>query len=118
MNALMYAYLGDAIYEFFIRKYLLTQGFTKPKDLQRESVKYVSATNQRRLLELLINDNFLTPEEIEIVNYGRNSNKTSSKSCDIKTYRYATGFECLIGKLYYDNKLNRIEEIMDKVVSY
>ena len=57
MNALMYAYLGDAIYEFFIRKYLLTQGFTKPKDLQRESVKYVSVTSQRRLLELLIKFN-------------------------------------------------------------
>lgn len=118
MNALMYAYLGDAIYEFFIRKYLLANGFTKPKDLQRESVKYVSATSQRRLLEQLINDNILTKEEIDIVTYGRNSNKTSSKSCDIKTYRYATGFECLIGKLYYDNKLDRIEAIMDKVVSY
>ena len=118
MNALMYAYLGDAIYEFFIRKYLLEKGFNKPKELQRESIKYVSATNQKRLLELLINDNFLTSEEIDIVTYGRNSNKTSSKSCDIKTYRYATGFECVIGKLYYDNKLKRIEEIMDKVVSY
>ena len=118
MNALMYAYLGDAIYEFYIPTYLLSKGLNKPKELQKESVKYVSATNQKRLLELLINDNFLTKDELAIVTYGRNPNKTSSKSCDIKTYRYATGFECLIGKLYYDNELKRIEEIMDKVVSY
>ena len=118
MNALQYAYLGDTIYEFYIRKYLLSKNINKPGDLQKTSIKYVSATSQRRLLEKLMEENFLTEEELDIVRYGKSSNKTSSKSCDIITYRYATGFECLIGKLYYDNKLNRIEEIMDKVVSY
>ena len=118
MNALQYAYLGDTIYEFYIRKYLLSKNINKPGDLQKASIKYVSATSQRRLLEQLTNDNFLTEEELEIVKYGKSSNKTSSKSCDIKTYRYATGFECLIGKLYYDGKEDRIKEIMDKVVSY
>lgn len=117
MNALTYAYIGDCIYEFFVRKYLISLGYTKPIDLQKKSINYVSAKSQRRILEKLISEEFLTSEELEMVRYGRNSKGTSSKSCDIITYRYATGFECLIGYLYYQNKLERIEEIMQMVVS-
>ncbi len=117
-NAITYAFLGDAIYEFYIREYLISKGYNKSKDLQNNAVKYVSAKNQRRLLECLVNDKYLTEEELEIVKYGRNSKGNPSKACDTMTYRYATGLECLLGRLYYDGKLKRIEEIMKKVVSY
>lgn len=118
MNALQLAYIGDAIYEFYIRKYLLSKNISKPEMLQKESIKYVSAKSQRRILEKLIENNILTEEEKAIVTYGRNAKGTSSKSCDIITYRYATGFECLIGKLFYLEQHERIREIMDLVVTY
>ena len=115
MNNLVMAYLGDAVYELFIRNYLINKGICKVKDLQNESIKYVSAVSQRRILEQLIDDNFLTEEEIEIVNRGRNASSHPSKTTDIVTYKKATGLECLIGNLYKDNK-ERCYEILNRII--
>ena len=116
-NPLVYAYIGDSIYECFIRKFLINQGICKIKDLQQNSLNYVSAVSQRRILERLINNGILTPEEIDITKWGRNAKGSHSKGADIVTYRIATGFETLIGYLYYEEKMDRIKEIMAKVVA-
>ena len=115
MNNLVMAYLGDAVYELYIREYLINKGLCKVKDLQKESINYVSAVSQRRILEELIDDNFLTEEEIEIVNRGRNTSSHPSKTTDIVTYKKATGLECLIGNLYTTNK-DRCYEILNRIV--
>ncbi|MCR5223788.1 MAG: ribonuclease III [Bacilli bacterium] len=116
MNNLVMAYLGDAVYELYIREFLINKGLCKVKDLQNESLNFVSAVSQRRILEKLIDDNFLTDEEIEIVNRGRNASSHSSKTTDIVTYKKATGLECLIGNLYNTDR-NRCYEILNRIVS-
>ncbi len=116
MNNLVMAYLGDAVYELYIREFLINKGLCKVKDLQNESLNFVSAVSQRRILEKLIDDNFLTDEEIEIVNRGRNASSHSSKTTDIITYKKATGLECLIGNLYNTDR-NRCYEILNRIVS-
>lgn len=115
MNNLVTAYLGDAVYELYIREYLINKGIAKVKDLQKESLNYVSARSQRRILETLISKSLLTENEIEIVNRGRNANSHSSKTTDIITYKKATGLECLIGYLYQFDK-ERCNEIMHYIV--
>lgn len=114
MNNLVMAYLGDAVYELHIRKYLISQGIAKVGELQKKSVEYVSARSQRRILEELINRDFLTTEEIEIVNRGRNANSHPSKTTDIVTYKKATGLECLIGNLYKEN-IERCNELLNYI---
>ena len=115
MNNLVMAYLGDAVYELHIREYLISQGISKVGELQKKSIEYVSAKSQRRILEELINRNFLTADEIEIVNRGRNANSHPSKTTDIITYKKATGLECLIGYLYQNN-IERCNEILNYIV--
>ena len=115
-NALVYAYLGDAIYEFYIRKYLIDKNISKVKDLTKNSMYYVSAVSQRKILEFLLNSDFLSKEELEIVRWGRNAKGTKAKHADIITYRYATSLECLLGYLYYEEKLERINEIMNFIL--
>lgn len=115
INSLALAYLGDAIYEVYIRKYLLNQGIIKVKDLQSQAITYVSAKAQSSHLEKMINDNFLSEEEIRIVKRARNHKSHSSKSADILTYKKATGLEALIGYLDITNNQKRIEEIMRKI---
>lgn len=110
----MSAYLGDAVYELHIRMFLINKGISKVKDLASESLKYVSATSQRRILEELINRNFLSEEEISIVNRGRNASSHRSKTTDIITYKKATGLEALIGTLYKNN-LERCNEILNYI---
>lgn len=116
MNSLVLAYLGDSIYEVYIRKYLIDKGIVKVKELQSESVKYVSAKSQSNILKNMLDDNLLTEEEISVVITARNhKNNHKPKNCDIITYKYATGFEALIGYLYINNKIERIEEIIDYI---
>ena len=72
-------------------------------------------SSQKTILEELITNNLLTDEEQEIVRKGRNAPSHKSKSTDIVTYHKATGFECLIGYLYQNNK-DRLEEIMKGIL--
>lgn len=113
INVLVLAYLGDTIYENYVRRYLIDKGIANVNDLQREAVKYVSANSQAKFLRDMIDSNFLRDEEITVVKRARNYKTTSHpKSCDIVTYKYATGLEGLIGFLELENCRSRIDEIM------
>ncbi len=117
INVLALAYLGDAVYEIYIRKYLINKGIIRVKELQAEAIKFVSAKGQAMYLKELINNNFLTKEELDIVNRGRNhKGSRHPKGTDIVTYKYATGLESLIGYLYLSNKTDRIDEIMKEII--
>lgn len=116
-NMLVLAYLGDSVYELYIRKYLVDKGISKVKDLQSESIKYVSAKSQSDYLKKLIDNSILSDDEISIVKCARNHRSNHKpKNCDIITYNWATGFEALIGYLYLENKISRIEEIIDYII--
>lgn len=116
-NVLVLAYLGDAIYEVYIREHLINKGIVKVNDLQKEAIKYVSAKNQRIFLEQILNTNILNEIELEIIYRARNHKGTRHpKNTDIITYKYATAFESLIGYLYIEDK-KRLDEIIDKIIS-
>ena len=117
MNSLVLAYLGDAVYEIYVRKYLVNKGICKVKELQNESIKYVSAHNQARFLKELIEKDMLNEEELNIVMSARNHKSNHKpKNCDIITYKYATGLEALIGYLYNQNNKKRIDKIMKYIL--
>ena len=115
MNNLVLAYLGDAVYELYIREHLINNGIAKVNDLQKESIKYVSAVSQRNILEKLETDSFFSEDEQTIINRGRNASSHRSKTTDIITYKKSTGLECLIGHLYFNDK-NRLEELMKEIL--
>lgn len=113
VNVLVLAYLGDTIYENYVRKHLINCGIGNVNDLQKNATNYVSAINQAKFLTEMINSNFLVEEELDVVKRARNYKTTSHpKSCDIITYKYATGLEALIGYLDLKNNKERIDEIM------
>ena len=114
-SPLVLAYLGDSVYELYVREYLIKLGITKVNDLQNKSLEYVSAKSQRTILEHLEDSNFLLESELEIIKWGRNAKGRVSKTTDIVTYRTSTGFECLIGYLYLNNK-DRLKEIMRSIL--
>ena len=91
-SPLVLAYLGDAVYELYIREYLINKNISKVNNLQRESINYVSAKAQRKTLENLIDQNLLSEKEKEIITWGRNAKRRISKNNDIVTYRLSTGF--------------------------
>ena len=116
VNSLALAYIGDAVYELCVREYLLSKKICKVKDLQNESIKYVSAKSQYNILIKMIDENFFTDEELNIIFRARNHKVDHRpKNCDIATYKYATGFEAAIGYLYLNKSFERINEIMDYI---
>lgn len=115
INVIALAYLGDSIYEVYIREKLLRNGRSKVDDMQKESVKYVSAKAQAIIIEKLINDNILNEVEIDVVKRGRNYKRSiHPKNTDIITYKMSTGFEALIGYLYLKD-INRLKEVLEYI---
>lgn len=117
VNVLVLAYLGDTIYENYVRHFLVKSGISNVNDLQKAAIKYVSAVAQAGFLTKMIDEEFLSEEEINVVKRARNYKTTSHpKNCDIVTYKYATGLEALIGYLDLKNKNMRIDEIMKYIL--
>ena len=115
MNSLNLAYLGDAVYELYIREFLIKKNM-KGNELQKKSIEYVSAKRQSTFLDKMIEENFLKLEEIKIVKRARNHKSHSNKSTDIITYKKSTGLEALIGYLKLTNNDKRIDEIMKYII--
>ena len=117
VNVLVLAYLGDTIYENYVKRYLIKLGISNVNDLQKEAVNYVSAKSQASFLSKMFDESFLSDEEIIVVKRARNYKTTSHpKNCDVITYKYATGLESLIGYLELENKKERIDEIMNFIL--
>ena len=117
INILVLAYLGDTIYEDYIRKYLILSGISNVNDLQSASINYVSARSQAKFITELMNKDFFTEEELNVIMRARNNKSNAHpKNCDIVTYKYATALEALIGYLELSDRRNRIDEIMDYII--
>lgn len=113
VNILALAYLGDSVYELYIRDFLINKGIYKVNNLQKESLNYVTAKAQSKFIENLLDNNLLKEDELDIVKRGRNAKVYSHpKNTDILTYKYATSLECLFGYLYLLKKYDRIDELL------
>lgn len=117
MNPLVLAFIGDAVYETFIRTYLAYENREMSvHKLHVEAVKYVKAHAQCEFLKVLEKE--LTEEEIYIYKRGRNAKSgTVPKNADVVDYRCATGFETLIGFLYVTEQVERLNYILNSIVS-
>lgn len=112
MSPLVWAYVGDSVYEQFIRNYLVTNTKYKPHKLHIEATKFVKASAQAEILKKLEEE--LTEEEKKIVRRTRNTqNHHVAKNASVQDYMYATAFEGLIGYLHLTKQKDRLEEILD-----
>ena len=111
MSPLTWAYVGDCVYELYIRTMLINKTNLKPHKLHIETIKYVRAQSQAKFLKKIYED--LTEEEKDIVRRGRNAeNHHLPKNCDFQYYIHSTAFEALIGYLYLTKNEKRIKELL------
>ena len=115
MNTTALAYIGDAVYEVYIRRHVLSMGSVHVDVLHQKSVEYVRADGQAAALKRIFDR--LTPDEQALVKRARNHKSSSRpKSTDPVTYKWATAMEALVGYLYIENQSRRLDEIMDLVI--
>ncbi len=106
INTTALAYIGDAVYEIYVREHVLGQdlrGMNKNfgahvDALHKRAIRYVRADGQAKAVKAMLNEGFLGDEEAALVRRARN-HKTASKpkNADAMDYKYATAFEALIG---------------------
>lgn len=116
MSPLTWAYIGDSVYELYIRNYLVQATNLKPHKLHIQAIKYVKAKAQREILEKI--KEILTEEELEIVRRTRNTeNHHIAKNANPDDYMYATAFEGLIGYLYLTKQDERLDIILEEIIN-
>ena len=114
MSPLTWAYIGDCVYELYVREELINKTNLKPHKLHIEAIKYVKAKKQADILKEILPK--LTEEEQDIVRRGRNSeNHHLPKNASVQEYMHATAFEALIGYLYLTKKDERLKEILSLI---
>ena len=110
LNPLVWAYVGDSVYELLIRTHLINKTKLKPHRLHIEAIKYVKAKAQADILKKI--EPNLTQDEKDIVRRGRNAeNHHLPKNANVEEYMYSTAFEGLIGYLYLTKNDERLREI-------
>ncbi len=115
-NPLVLAYIGDAVYEVFIRTFLLHNGNSPVHKLHKQSIGFVKAKAQSDIIHLIWDN--LDSEEQDIVRRGRNAKSgTIPKNADVVEYKYATGFEALVGFLFLKEDNMRLMDILSMSVS-
>ena len=116
MSPLTWAYVGDAVYELYIRTHLVNTTKLKPHKLHITSIQYVKAKAQANILKKI--EDILTIEEKEIVRRGRNTQTHHiAKNASVQDYMYSTAFEALIGYLYLTGQEERLFAILKTIIS-
>ncbi len=112
LSPLTWAYVGDCVYELYIRTKLVNETKMKPHQLHIEAIKHVKAKSQAELLQKIEDE--LTDEEKNIVRRTRNTqNHHLPKNSNVQEYMYATAFEGLIGYLYLTKQNVRIKYLLN-----
>ena len=113
LNGSALAYIGDGVYEVFVRRYIIESGITQPNRLHKAATRYVSANGQALAIQTLRDSEQLSEAELDIYKRGRNHKaNTKAKNASIGTYRQATGFEAVVGWLYLTQQSERLQEFM------
>lgn len=116
LSPLVLAYVGDTVYEVFIRTMLACEGKSSVHALHKRSIAYVKAKSQSDIIHKIMEE--LTQEEQDVVRRGRNAKSgTIPKNADVTEYKYATGFESLVGYLFLKKDYDRLRQVLEMAVS-
>jgi ribonuclease-3 family protein len=115
LNTDVLAYIGDAVYEIFVRELMLEEGRLRANSLHRSTTAYVNAHAQADAVRGMLEE--LTEEEQRIVKRARNHKfHSKAKNADPLTYKWATGFEALIGYLHLAGEEERLRRVLSRAV--
>lgn len=116
-SPLVLAFIGDAVFELKVRLYYANTNLTSVNQLQSATSKLASAQAHYVIMQYLLDNDLLSEEEIIIFKKGRNTKVNSRrKNFNSRNYHYSTGFEALIGHLYYTNNEKRIDELVKIII--
>lgn len=114
-NPLELAYIGDTVYDLYVRAYVLEKSTMAVKGLHRQAVEYVNCGAQASAMERLLP--LLSPEEVAAFKRGRNAHTRAPRNADPGAYACATGLEALVGFLFLTGQAQRLQELIAVALS-
>lgn len=116
-NATSLAWIGDALMTLYVREYLLGKGYQKPDLLQKKSSHICSAKAQSTILHQMLEEDYFTSEEKEILHRGRNATiHSKAKNATHKEYLEATALEAVLGYMRLYHHDDRLQDILQHIV--
>lgn len=122
LNTVSLAFMGDAVYERYVREYVIKKGIRHADELHKSAVRYVRAESQAYAARILM-EAFLTEAETAILKRARNHKNSSSKRAkagkngsDPMNDKLATAFEALVGYMYLAGETDRLEELVGNAI--
>ena len=115
INTTALAYIGDAVYEVYIREYVMKYAAAHADRLHREAVRYVSAAGQAKAIKKMFDS--LDEEEQQLVKRARNHKYSSkARSASPMDYKWATACEALIGRVHLDGNIAREKQLVAQII--
>ena len=116
LSPLTLAFLGDTVFDLFVRKMLVCEANRPANKLHRLSVERVCAAAQASAAKELLESDFLTEEERTVLRRGRNAHSNHlPKNASEWDYHMATGLEALFGYLYLCEDAQRLSALFAEV---
>ncbi|MBO5099264.1 MAG: Mini-ribonuclease 3 [Clostridia bacterium] len=110
-SPLALAFLGDAVFEMYIREHLLSKANAPVDSLHKKAVRYVKASAQCEAFDRI--EPYLNEKELRVFKRGRNAKiNTKAKNAALSEYKKATGFETLLGYLHINGDISRLNELL------
>ena len=118
LSPLTLAYVGDGVYELFVREYIISKGNCPVKKLHSRAVEFVRCEFQAKVLSEVLTPLF-TEDEREICLRGRNAHVSHvPKNSSVADYHAATAFECLFGYLYLSGQMDRLRFFFERIIEF
>ena len=112
-SPLTLAYVGDCVYELYVRTYLIKDANHNVNSLHKSATKYVCCKAQAQFYKKI--ESLLSENEISVFKRGRNTKSHVPKNANVGDYRIATGVEALMGYLYLSGEKQRICDLMKHI---
>lgn len=115
LSPLTLAFVGDGVYDLFVRQYLVDMGNRPVGELNKMKVKLVNCRSQSAFAKALMPS--LTDDEISVYKRGRNASpKCTPKNGTVGDYHSATGLEALFGYLYLNGEGERLQQLFMEII--
>lgn len=117
VSPILLAFVGDSAFELLVREHIVAENQnSKIADVHKKTVRFAKAASQAKIVLSMREEGYLTEEELDWVRRGRNQNSRPPKNASVTDYKYATGFETMIGFLQVTGNQDRIKEIVKKAI--
>ncbi|MGN1195816.1 MAG: Mini-ribonuclease 3 [Acutalibacteraceae bacterium] len=115
LSPLSLAFVGDTVFDLFVREMLLCDANRPVKKLHNSAAKLVNAKSQAKIAEALTEK--FTEQEMDVFKRGRNAHTNHiAKNASNRDYHYATGLEAVFGFVYLNGDTDRLRELFSYAI--